>query len=725
MGKCEQQSMIAQIAWKSIDRGEDRMVSRICKKSLGSLAKLGVKAALMAFIISVVWMSGCGGSHRPVAIQVAPGTTNIAVGQSQTFTATVTNTGNTAVMWAVQEGAAGGSITAAGVYTAPMKAGSYHVIAASAFDPTKTAAASITATAPAPSFTSTAPAVAAEDVAYTYTITATDPVNTPITYAVKSGPTGGTISNNVLSWTPTHGQSRVSNQFDVTATTDAGGTADQQFTITPTGVIRGTAIDNYFTANGTVKQPEDLSHSYIGISYVDGTAWNTVQGVGKADGTFTILGVPAGNYWLAIASGGYWTSASDLDLGQNFLGRPDAVNATSGSSMSLQFAGLSPFGENDELEIFNPNLVQNVDWTANLNIGDTTFSTMWSWDGPLSAASKGDAWYVLQDQASTVGNITWHTLARATPAINFTQTDNGESNMVGELVVAPTTTVHVAAKGSQFAAALPNIGNAATVHSATIGIYAQPFSAAGGSLGQAEDLLETQDQTPITEDVDFGDMAVANPFPASWTPYVAGTWEINVPFTATGATGAVQYPAELYVSSTQIPTKDAPLAPQITPVLNVQLNGAAFAQYGTVPTLSPKLSWDVPSTGTPTGYRISIYHLSSAQTQSYYQQVIDLFTKDHTFTIPAGILTAGNEYFFVVRVYLAPSVDFTTAPYRGAFPWAHADTVTPVISTTGAPSITINGTPNALQHVLQRPANAPVAGSPARLGMHRKNPTAQ
>jgi hypothetical protein len=694
------------------------MVSRISRKLLASLAKQRVKAAFTALVISV-WMSGCGGSHPPVAIQVAPGATSLTVGQSQTFTANVTNTGNTAVTWAVQEGTAGGSITAAGVYTAPMKAGSYHVIASSVVDPTKKATAGITATAPAPSFTSTAPTVATEGVAYTYTITATDPVNTEIAYTVKSGPTGVTISDNVLLWTPTHEQSRVSNQFDVTATTRAGGSADQQFTITPTGVIRGTAIDNYFTASGTVKQPEDLSHTYIGISYLDGTAWNTVQGVGKADGSFTVRGVPAGNYWLAIASGGYWTSASELDLGQNFLGRPDAVNASSGSSISLQFAGLSPFGEKDQLEIFNPNLVQNVDWTANLNIGDRTFSTMWNWDGPLSDPSKGDAWYVIQDQVSSAGNIAWHTLVRATPAINFTQTDSHETEMMGELVAAPTTSVHVVAKGSQFAAALPNVGSAASPHSATIGIYTQPFSAAGGSLGQAEDLLQTEDQTPIIEDLDFGDMAIGNPFPASWTPYVAGTWEINVPFTATGATETVQYPAELYVSSTQMPTKDTPIVPEITPVLNMQLNGTAFAQYTTVPTVSPKLSWDVPSTGTPTGYRITIYQLTSAQTQSYYQQVIDLFTKDHAITVPAGILDAGNEYFFVVRVYLAPTVDFTTAPYRGAFPWAHADMVTPVISTRGAQALTISGAPNALQHVLQRPANAPAAGSPLRLGMHR------
>lgn len=67
----------------------------------------------------------------------------LSVGASQSFTATVNDPDNAqadqAVTWQVQEGAAGGSITSAGVYTAPDVPGTYHITATSIYDPTKTA----------------------------------------------------------------------------------------------------------------------------------------------------------------------------------------------------------------------------------------------------------------------------------------------------------------------------------------------------------------------------------------------------------------------------------------------------------------------------------------------------------------------------------------------------------------------------------------------------------
>jgi hypothetical protein len=677
----------------------------------------GVVAGLV--LVSAFWMSGCGSksgsSQLPVSISVTPGTTSLSVGQSVTFSAVVTNASSPTVTWSIQEGAAGGTITAAGVYTAPMKAGTYHVIAVSAVDTSKSAAAAISAIAPPPSFTSTAPATASEGVAYSYSLTATDPVNTGVTYSLKSGPTGAVLSGAALSWTPTHAQSRTANSFDVVATTSAGGVADQIFTVTPMGTIRGTAIDSYLTATGTVTQPEDLSNAYIGVSFQNGSSWTTVQGIGQADGTFTVSGVPSGSYWLAIASGGYWTSANDLDLGQDFLGRPDGVAAASGTMLGLNFAGMSPFADNDELEILNPNLALDYDWSENVNIGDTTFNSVWNWTGPLSSAAKGDSWFVVQTHAAPAGSAVWRSVATSSPSLPLDQLNGDETNLAGRLSTATAQTVHMAIQGSQFAAAASNSGLGGSVHSTTVGVYSQPFSASKGSVGENEALLETNDQTPIEQDADYGDITVGNPFPASWTPYVAARYEVHVPFTATGASTPIQVPAELYLSTTQMPAKDAPLAPQITPIQNVKLNGAAFVQTAATSTLNPTLSWDPPATGTPTGYRVSVYALKVNATNSAVQPVLDLFTKDHSLVMPAGILSAGSEYFFQIRAFMTPGVDFTVAPYHSAFPWAHADLLSPVLSTSGALPAAANSIPNALQHVLYRPSGSPVAGSPTRI----------
>jgi hypothetical protein len=78
-------------------------------------------------------------SSSPVTVSIAPSAGATSACQSLTFTATVTGLPDGSVSWSVQEGAAGGTVTAGGVYTAPSAAGTYHLIATSQADPTSSA----------------------------------------------------------------------------------------------------------------------------------------------------------------------------------------------------------------------------------------------------------------------------------------------------------------------------------------------------------------------------------------------------------------------------------------------------------------------------------------------------------------------------------------------------------------------------------------------------------
>ncbi len=108
-------------------------------------------------LITLVNCSGGGGSSStpatPVAISLSPSAQSLAPGLNQAFTATVTGNSNTSVAWSIQEGATGGLIDAAGTYTAPSVlaggAGTFHIIATSQADSTKTASAAVTVQAPA------------------------------------------------------------------------------------------------------------------------------------------------------------------------------------------------------------------------------------------------------------------------------------------------------------------------------------------------------------------------------------------------------------------------------------------------------------------------------------------------------------------------------------------------------------------------------------------------
>jgi hypothetical protein len=73
---------------------------------------------------------------QPVGLSVAPTSPTVDECRTVAFTATVTNTTNRAVTWSVQE-PDGGAVTTAGVYTAPARSGTFHVVATSQADATK------------------------------------------------------------------------------------------------------------------------------------------------------------------------------------------------------------------------------------------------------------------------------------------------------------------------------------------------------------------------------------------------------------------------------------------------------------------------------------------------------------------------------------------------------------------------------------------------------------
>jgi hypothetical protein len=74
-----------------------------------------------------------------VSVSVSPASAALVTGGRQQFTATVSGTSNTSVTWT----ATGGTISSAGLYTAPATAGSYTATATSVADTTKSASASI------------------------------------------------------------------------------------------------------------------------------------------------------------------------------------------------------------------------------------------------------------------------------------------------------------------------------------------------------------------------------------------------------------------------------------------------------------------------------------------------------------------------------------------------------------------------------------------------------
>lgn len=639
-----------------------------------------VDALVVASLLS--WMACGSGSSAPpqpaVTVSVTPATASISIGQSQSLSATVANSTITAVTWSVAEGSSGGSVTSAGVYTAPMVAGAYHVIAASQANPAATGSATITVTAPAPTFTSVAPVVATEGQVYSYTLTATDPIHSAITFSLVTAPAGAQISSNVLTWTPTHVQSRTVNTFQVTATTGAGGSASQEFSVTPCGTVHGTAIDSYTSSSGTVTVSRDLTTMYIAAVALVNGQWATFQANTTSNGSFDIPTVPAGKYFLVMPAGAYWTAASDVDLGQDHLGRSDAVWPQAATLFTADFIGLNPWKDDDYLWFVNPNLDQAFMWSA-ASANDQIAGFTRTWTGPLSQAAQGDQWYVSQVVTKAVGGSEFEYLRKAAPVLSVTQADGSTVNLAGTMANITQGSLALKILGTQFAAQTFSIHSDAQPHSTEIELDAQPFTAAKGAIGPTL-LLKNRDQDPIVTDLDYGTVGYGNPYPSTWTPILNVEYEVNVSYTASGADTPVVAQGEVFVSTVQMPAAGSGVGPVIGPVRNIRLDGLDLTQPQTVGSSMPTITWDVPLLGTPTVYQLTIFQLFNNGGESQYENVLDIYTSDRFLNLPNGTLATGSEYFFAIRAYYLPGVNLTTSPYRRALPMAYADALTEIVS---------------------------------------------
>jgi hypothetical protein len=166
-----------------------------------------------------------------VSVDLSPATLDIGTGETLTFNASVTGAANQAVSWSIQEGSLGGTINTAGGYTAPSTFGTFHVIATSLWDPTRTAVAVVTVAPLSVSIFPQADVLGPAGVRV-FTATVTGALNQSLTWAVQEGSVGGSITQ-----TGTYTAPSVIGAFHVAAISakDPTKSATSAVTIVPSG----------------------------------------------------------------------------------------------------------------------------------------------------------------------------------------------------------------------------------------------------------------------------------------------------------------------------------------------------------------------------------------------------------------------------------------------------------------------------------------------------------
>jgi subtilisin family serine protease len=108
----------------------------------GTVIDSAKKDTLLRLAADIRYKPACSGPA--INITVSPATASVSPGQTQQFTATVTGTSNTQVVWTTNQ--TGGSISGSGLLTAGQTTGTFEVRATSVADNTKSATAQVTVT---------------------------------------------------------------------------------------------------------------------------------------------------------------------------------------------------------------------------------------------------------------------------------------------------------------------------------------------------------------------------------------------------------------------------------------------------------------------------------------------------------------------------------------------------------------------------------------------------
>lgn len=275
-------------------------------------------------LLQASFKGGGGGSAHvrvksPVSVTLSPTSATVTTGATQSFSATVSGSTNTAVSWTV-DGISGGSSTVGTVsgtgstitYTAPGSAGSHTLTATSAADTTKTASASISVQAgtppPAVAVSLTpASATVATGGSQAFTATVSGSTNGAVTWYVD-GLQGGSASAGTISGTGstvTYTAPTLAGNHSVSATSQADTSKSASSAVT---VSSGCA-----PAPTSTKVVNAKDYGAKGDGVTDDTAalQNAVNAVAGSGGT---LSIPDGTYMVNALTSVYVKSGMTVSM---------------------------------------------------------------------------------------------------------------------------------------------------------------------------------------------------------------------------------------------------------------------------------------------------------------------------------------------------------------------------------------------------------------------------
>jgi hypothetical protein len=424
------------IEFRDTDRGGCSSVTS-AQTTLAALPASWTTGATWSTCRVSAYGSGSATTAPIVSVAVNPNSASLRVGSSQQFTASVSGATNTAVSWT----ASGGSISASGMYTAPMSPGSYMVTATSVANTSQSASAVVGVSA------TTAVAISLSPISSSlltggtqqFTATVTGSTNTAVTWSA----TGGSVSSSGLFTAPS-----TAGTYTVTATSSADSTKAASATVTVSAPVVAVSI-----APGSASLPTGGTQQFTAtVTGSSNTAvkWSATGGSVSSSGLFTAPST-GGTYTVTATSSADSTKSASATVA---VSTPVAAVSIAPGSASLATGGTQQF-------------------TATVT-GSSNTAVTWSATGGTISSS---GLYTAPSAAGTYG-VTATSVADSTKSASATVTVSAVA-----VSIAPGSASLPAGGTQQFTATVTGSSNTAVTWSATggtistSGLYTAPATA--------------------------------------------------------------------------------------------------------------------------------------------------------------------------------------------------------------------------------------------------------
>jgi hypothetical protein len=431
--------------------------------------------------------------------------------------------------------------------------------------------------------------------------------------------------------------------------------------------VRGTIRDVYVHEDGETPVAWDLADTTIEIlvENEDG-GFDVFEGAGRSDGRFEVEDVPEGIYYLRLPdlrvpnpiTQYLHTDERELEVVmQRHVLRSDGVEPSDESILAFDLTGLVA-SDTSFVHITAP----DRGWANQRNASSTTFE--FEFDmlelaqnlPTLVHLLNGDDLYVTQLVPVSRHGNEYHALDRSLLLTDITHEDGTRLELAGELTSASEHTLTLDVRGSAFASTVASLCPGETAFEST-GLQGRVSLDLDHEAGRVSIPVFNQLEVPTSDGsitVSYGD-----PTPADWEASVSAFSVCQE-----DRDGALPAFAQHTVAAAALEA-GTPLAPTLGPVINIEVEGQDGQQPATIETETPRVTWSVPSQGSPAEYSLFLASEDSSLQIHTRQTAIrippDLIEEDQTHSL----FVTARDYRWATEARRQPT---RHAIARGVFP---------------------------------------------------------